>query len=459
MLLGYYVDLNKDSAALPEPKVLSAFNSIRLPVFDTGDLALDLHALRELRGCANHWLPAGRVWRWLVEPVNGLLAHADNTLMWIRCVDMHRWWAFWNVITFLRELSLETTVWQSLFIGVFSELLGLVRELSYPQPARRCVWFSGDATTTRIGGINWDNRTYFALNPQPFLVEFMPAGRTEAHINEREFLKGILRTVLWGADDRSLLLLGVTDNSTSNMWFTKGRARRGVGLRLTRAFHRWVISQSFRYGPFYCRSEHNISADFTSRASEEELLTWEATHDMTRIDPTAEWLDFCRPSQIQTDTTLCAAPEPALATPVTPLNKVGVVVEWQPSGYTLCRGAEECGFHTAWISPRHSTMARAPQSVGLTEYTDGPIDLLGGLAKDLREARQFWEVLQSYNCTVGILLTPNLIDLEEMEFALHTSSGSFDSFQFGDILADRWNVYSFGTFDLDSFWYLCGIAP
>ena len=161
LLLGYQVNLKDDSMALPEPKILAASNLIHLPVFDYGNLALDLHALQELRGCLNHWSPAVRVWRWLVEPVNGLLSFADNTLVWIRCADMHRWWAFWNVICFLRDLASGAELWQSLFVGVFSELLGVIGELSFPKQDRRCVWFSGDAANTRIGGINWDNRTYF----------------------------------------------------------------------------------------------------------------------------------------------------------------------------------------------------------------------------------------------------------------------------------------------------------
>ena len=280
----------------------------------------------------------------------------------------------------------------------------------------------------------------------------MPSGRTDAHINEHEFLTEILRTVLWGADDQCLMLLGVTDNSTSNMWFAKGRARRGVGLRLTRAFHRWMITESFRYGPFYCRSERNIAADYISRASGEELLVWESAHAMTRIDPTTCRTDFCLESKIRSDIVPAIAPEPTwtphvIATP----QGVGLVVGWQPSGFTLCRSAHECGFRSAWIASRHSTLARIPQNYGISEYLSGAISPMGGLAKDLYEARQFWEVLKSSWCGLGILLTPRLIDLEEMEFPLYSASGTFDSVQYGDVLADRWNVYSFGSFDLRSF--------
>ena len=64
-----------------------------------------------------------------------------------------------------------------------------------------------------------------------------------------------------------------------------------------------------------------------------------------------------------------------------------------------------------------------PQRHGISEYPSGPITLLGGLTKDIREARQFWEVLNSVNCPLCILLTPRLIDIEEMECTLFSSPG------------------------------------
>ena len=68
-----------------------------------------------------------------------------------------------------------------MFDGVYSELIGVIRELSFPRADRHCVWLPGDATLTRIGCINREERTYFAVGPQPYLVEFMPAGRDSAH--------------------------------------------------------------------------------------------------------------------------------------------------------------------------------------------------------------------------------------------------------------------------------------
>ena len=74
--------------------------------------------------------------------------------------------------------------------------------------------------------------------------------------------------------------------------------------------------------------------------------------------------------------------------------------------------------------------------------------MLGGLAKYIW-GRQFWGVPNILQCTVFLLLTPRLIDLWGV--TLFPAAGTFDSSQYGDILADRWNLYAFGPLDLHSF--------
>ena len=127
-----------------------------------------------------------------------------------------------------------------------------------------------------------------------------------------------------------------------------------------------MISQSFRYSSFYCRSEHNMATGYISRASEAELLAWGSENGMTRIDPSEAWGQFCAITLLQHDRVVSIGPEPTLnLKALSKEQKIGMIVEWQPSGYTLCRGAEECGFNTTWISPRHSMMARIPKSLGV----------------------------------------------------------------------------------------------
>ena len=112
------------------------------------------------------------------------------------------------------------------------------------------------------------------------------------------------------------------------MWFPRGGARRGVGLRLTRSCHRWVIMQTFRFSSFYCRSEHNVAAVYISRASEEELLSWGRTHSMVRIGPREAWAAFCLSSKIHPDAADSLIIEPCVsAAQVSANSEMGTIAD------------------------------------------------------------------------------------------------------------------------------------
>ena len=141
LLSGYYVDLDSTTIALPDPKLIASYNVIHLPVFDNGDISVDIHSMEELRGCMNNWLLTGRIRKRLVEHVNGLLGFADNTLVWIRGGGIRRLYAFLNVVRFLRDMTKGPDSWMSRFPGAFSEFVGLPRELARRQENRKWVWF------------------------------------------------------------------------------------------------------------------------------------------------------------------------------------------------------------------------------------------------------------------------------------------------------------------------------
>ena len=203
-----------------------------------------------------------------------MLACVDSNIIWVRRNDWGKWTAFWAVSQFIRDLPSDQALRRTLFTGRFSELIGIRREVKLPSPSRTYVWFSGDATPSCIGGVNWATKEFVVDGPKEFLLPFFPWNRTKAHINETEFLTEIICTVLWGADRSDVVVCGVTDNASADMWYSKGRAKRGVGMRLARTFHRWLLERQFRTHSFYCRSEHNITADFLSRASVAELEEW-----------------------------------------------------------------------------------------------------------------------------------------------------------------------------------------
>lgn len=161
---------------------------------------------------------------------------------------------------------------------------------------RAFIWYSGDETPDCIGCANWDTPEFFVGPPAEFVDPFLPNNRSSAHINEVGFQTEIMRTATWNSDHPNLVMCGITDNSTSNMRYVKGKAKRGAGLQLAHTFHRWLIAQRFRKYSFYCRSARNVDADFLSRSSPAEIAQWATDRNMIRIDPRARRAHFCGPT-------------------------------------------------------------------------------------------------------------------------------------------------------------------
>ena len=151
LLVCPHVNLKDDTTSLPNPEITGAANLIQSRSFDAGNCVVGLHGIQELRGCINHWGYDGRIWIWLIHPINQLLAFADPTCLWVRCNDQAKWQAFWNAIQFMRDVVDDVRNWPELFPGAFSETIGIDHEATMPSIDRQIVWFSGDATLRKIG--------------------------------------------------------------------------------------------------------------------------------------------------------------------------------------------------------------------------------------------------------------------------------------------------------------------
>ena len=152
VLLGYYVDLHEDTISTPDPEMLEVVNLINSPEFNPCCLTATLHSIQELRWRISHWVPTGRIWRWITESANQMMNFADSSNIWVRRHDWGKWASFWPVIQFARGHTSDHALRRQLFTGRFSELVGIRREVTLPSPNRTHRWFSGDATPICIGG-------------------------------------------------------------------------------------------------------------------------------------------------------------------------------------------------------------------------------------------------------------------------------------------------------------------
>ena len=164
---------------------------------------------------------------------------------------------------------------------------------------------------------------------------------------------------------------------------------------------------------------------------------------MTRIDPRQRWGEFA--SAVLPHWPIWDIPPPSSP----PLNSADFQgVEWQPGPYTVCQAGRNNGVRFHWVDPRHTRISRVI-SPSNSDFVAGPVHFLGGVAKDSVEIAQFAHSITSFQCEQGVLMTPQFVELPEVEQFEHHGHWVVDSALYGEVIAASWNVYALGKFDLD----------
>ena len=85
--------------------------------------------------------------------------------------------------------------------------------------------------------------------------------------------------------------------------------------------------------------------------------------------------------------------------------------------------------------------------------------MIGGMAKDLVEAQSFYNMFLCLRAHQGLLLTPHMLTFAKDDKTPYQAHRSVDSTILGDILANRWNLYAFGEFDLQKMMHHLQLEP
>ena len=80
--------------------------------------------LQKLRGLTTHW--SSLFWRTRLRPIDGLLAHADETGQRAQCAAPALILAFWNMLTFRRQLAADDKIWPPLLGEIFGVWLEFI---------------------------------------------------------------------------------------------------------------------------------------------------------------------------------------------------------------------------------------------------------------------------------------------------------------------------------------------
>ena len=106
------------------------------------------------------------------------------------------------------------------------------------------VWTSGDATLTKMAGVNWRGKEFFQLAPSDLLADFHQGQLRAYNIGEVELMTAVGITVFW-ADIwkvRQIILLG-TDNQNTFSWLDGRSAKKRFGSTSGCNFPRMVCEE------------------------------------------------------------------------------------------------------------------------------------------------------------------------------------------------------------------------
>ena len=175
---------------------------------------------------------------------------------------------------------MDTQLCESLFRGRLGDLITLPKRIGGVENTRQVVWATGDATLTHIAAINWEEKEFVWGSDEEFLRLIAPVHRPIL-IADTEQLAASCIVVVWGHKDQ-LLLMG-TDNQNVSAWPKKGYSEKGASLVLTQETSRVIAVKQYTAEPYYLRSGHNFSADWTTRTGIKDIMLWAGQHGFKRL--------------------------------------------------------------------------------------------------------------------------------------------------------------------------------
>ena len=447
ILLGFHVNVESKVIRLPDANIEGARITIHKPDFDPGNTVILLKRLQELRGLFTHYSNCNPKWKIFARPIDELLAYSDVCSMWIRCDDSDYWIAFWNMIGFLRRLSVCDPAWHYLFTGTLLDLLPVSKRFTGPIMREDILWFSGDATMTRVSCINWNSKEIICQPVSDLLDPFLPRHQQGLIIADIELLSIVLSLVVWGSNAQDSVLLIVSDNTNAISWMNKKRAKKGIARRLLETFLHWIVDHDITFHSIYARTYHNVSADALTRNSVTQIESWMEETGFTWIELPEVWTEFCQSAG-------CHGEEDEVLqwrTPCRPGAPIEIV-EWNPSGFTACSVAADFDITPVQTCARHPFVAKLAEDMGIPQRTSvRPAFVICGSGKTEMDLHDFVYYAQAHHFSIWVFVLPVFIGLNEEERSIWTTIHVVDSGRLGDVMGSRWAILIYGDLDIHEF--------
>ena len=194
--------------------------------------------------------------------------------------QLRSWQDMWSTIELLRLLVARPEQWEARFTQGLSGLLSHGERLALPGEAERAVFVSADATLERHAAVDWTAGIAIQRDVREDGHWLVLASRLESEedpeliINVAELLALVVLAAHRSADWQGRLVLYAGDNMVVRHWLRNRRARNDLARYLLRVLAFLENRSGFQVLGFYLRTYHNVTADFLTRAMDEQVRAY-----------------------------------------------------------------------------------------------------------------------------------------------------------------------------------------
>ena len=393
-----------------------------------------------LRGMCQRWLVSNWFCEICLQTIDVLLARADEDSSYVTCVDGDVWASFWTLLEVLRVTASAEQRWKSLFTGTLDRLLTIEKRFSGPRGDIKSLWITSDATLRKMGALNWKEKEYLDLTLKDVAKPFLGDEDYDPIIAEAELAIECLGFVTWTPIDQGKVVTFLGgDNTNAFCWISNGKAEIGLGRDILAGFQLYVAIRALEPHPFYMRTHRNITADFITRASSEEIELWKADEGFTRAPIPWWWEEVARLPQLFNWNGWFPNNAPLrILKRENPL----ILVEWRGAAFTATSVWRRMGKLARITHCRVPAVEKLLSIRQAQVWTNEQVDLLVGTAWNVLEVGEFQTEISRLQPRCAVLITPShLYEFKDLPLNW-TAHFWVDGACAGDLVGGCWNVSS-----------------
>ena len=284
---GVVMETDTMKAFLPEKRIQKGAALLQRPAFDHGEMTVTLKELQQFRGIMTGWaaiIPSlqnelGACDKFLGGLDGGAVAQPKLRGEGKRLAELQwSWEDLWELFEVCRWLSARSETWDATFSTSLKSMLPPLERVGLPGEWEGSVFVSSDATTTKVGAIDWKNGKVFRADTLKVRVW---AEKALGHLGEEldqelvihlgEMLSFLAFACHVGKLWTDQVVVYGGDNKIVKFWLQTRKAKVRAGRILIRVLNMLEMRFHFSVLAGWWRTFHNVDADFITRCTDSEF--------------------------------------------------------------------------------------------------------------------------------------------------------------------------------------------